>query len=241
MKLSLELTHRRVVSFLSSLLRLLGRDLPPSDQGSSQRKHPHRPRGSLHPHRLRFHALEQSREHGFRGCSVQAHDGSFLRFSSFELQLICLRSLLQEYVDIMGGVASPGFQLFKKLFKEGFEAARKHSDEIISESLSAAPSLRPSSLTSYPPLLAIQPLSNSCNTVRLPSFRSRSFLALSRPDFLFLAQIPSYPASSPSEIRPPSTFERGSSSGSPTRQSTIISNGSSSARSDRIGRGCTIR
>jgi phosphatidylinositol 4-kinase len=33
----------------------------------------------------------------------------------------------------MGGLDSPGFAHFKKLFKEGFETARKHSDSIISE------------------------------------------------------------------------------------------------------------
>jgi phosphatidylinositol 4-kinase len=36
-------------------------------------------------------------------------------------------------VDIMGGLDSPGWAYFKKLFKEGFEAARKHSDSLISE------------------------------------------------------------------------------------------------------------
>ncbi|WWD19346.1 hypothetical protein CI109_103805 [Kwoniella shandongensis] len=36
-----------------------------------------------------------------------------------------------EYVDIMGGLNSPGYAYFKKLFKEGFEAARKHSDSLI--------------------------------------------------------------------------------------------------------------
>lgn len=39
--------------------------------------------------------------------------------------------LPMEYVDIMGGLDSPGFDMFKKLFKEGFEAARKHSDSIV--------------------------------------------------------------------------------------------------------------
>lgn len=39
----------------------------------------------------------------------------------------------------MGGIDSPGFLMYKKLFKEGFEAARKHSDEIISQSYPAAP------------------------------------------------------------------------------------------------------
>lgn len=34
----------------------------------------------------------------------------------------------------MGGIDSPGWLMYKKLFKEGFEAARKHSDEIISAS-----------------------------------------------------------------------------------------------------------
>jgi hypothetical protein len=33
----------------------------------------------------------------------------------------------------MGGLDSPGFARFKQLFKEGFEAARKHSDSILSE------------------------------------------------------------------------------------------------------------
>lgn len=32
----------------------------------------------------------------------------------------------------MGGLNSPGYAYFKKLFKEGFEAARKHSDSLIS-------------------------------------------------------------------------------------------------------------
>jgi phosphatidylinositol 4-kinase len=33
----------------------------------------------------------------------------------------------------MGGLDSPGYAYFKKLFKEGFEAARKHSDSLLSE------------------------------------------------------------------------------------------------------------
>jgi hypothetical protein len=39
----------------------------------------------------------------------------------------------QEYIEIMGGLDSPGFARFKQLFKEGFEAARKHSDSILSK------------------------------------------------------------------------------------------------------------
>lgn len=39
--------------------------------------------------------------------------------------------LPMEYIDIMGGFDSPGFELFRKLFKQGFEAARKHSDSLI--------------------------------------------------------------------------------------------------------------
>jgi phosphatidylinositol kinase/protein kinase (PI-3 family) len=39
-----------------------------------------------------------------------------------------------EYVDIMGGLDSAGWLYFKRLFKEGFEAARKHSDSLISKS-----------------------------------------------------------------------------------------------------------
>ncbi len=34
----------------------------------------------------------------------------------------------------MGGLDGPGYGLFKRLFKEGFEAARKHSDSLISQS-----------------------------------------------------------------------------------------------------------
>jgi hypothetical protein len=38
-----------------------------------------------------------------------------------------------DYVEIIGGLDSPAWAYFKKLFKEGFEAARKHSDSLISE------------------------------------------------------------------------------------------------------------
>jgi phosphatidylinositol 4-kinase len=38
-----------------------------------------------------------------------------------------------EYVEIMGGVESEAFREYKRLVHEGFEAARKHSDRIISE------------------------------------------------------------------------------------------------------------
>lgn len=38
-----------------------------------------------------------------------------------------------DYVEIIGGLDSPGWIYFKKLFKEGFEAARKHSDSLISK------------------------------------------------------------------------------------------------------------
>ncbi|ORY31967.1 hypothetical protein BCR39DRAFT_524853 [Naematelia encephala] len=36
-----------------------------------------------------------------------------------------------DYLEILGGLDSPGYAYFKKLFKEGFEAARKHSDSLI--------------------------------------------------------------------------------------------------------------
>jgi len=38
-----------------------------------------------------------------------------------------------EYVEVLGGVDSEHFREFKKLFKDGFEAARKHCDRIVSE------------------------------------------------------------------------------------------------------------
>jgi phosphatidylinositol 4-kinase B len=36
-----------------------------------------------------------------------------------------------EYLEILGGLESPAFGEFKRLFREGFEAARKHCDRII--------------------------------------------------------------------------------------------------------------
>lgn len=47
-----------------------------------------------------------------------------------------------EYIEVLGGVNSESFLMFKQLFREGFEAARKHCDRIISEYL---PRLRVSS------------------------------------------------------------------------------------------------
>lgn len=38
-----------------------------------------------------------------------------------------------EYVEVMGGADSEPFREFKRLFHEGFEAARKHSDRLVSE------------------------------------------------------------------------------------------------------------
>lgn len=38
-----------------------------------------------------------------------------------------------EYIEVLGGVDSPAYRDFKRLFHEGFEAARKHCDRIISE------------------------------------------------------------------------------------------------------------
>lgn len=35
-----------------------------------------------------------------------------------------------DYVEVMGGVDSPMFREFKRLFHEGFEAVRKHCDRI---------------------------------------------------------------------------------------------------------------
>lgn len=39
--------------------------------------------------------------------------------------------LSQEYIDIMGGLNSPTFYLFKELLHKGFMSARKHADKII--------------------------------------------------------------------------------------------------------------
>lgn len=38
-----------------------------------------------------------------------------------------------EYVEVLGGVNGSAFLEFKRLFREGFETARKHCDRIISE------------------------------------------------------------------------------------------------------------
>jgi phosphatidylinositol kinase/protein kinase (PI-3 family) len=37
-----------------------------------------------------------------------------------------------EYIELMGGVDGLPFLEFKRLFREGFQASRKHSDRIIS-------------------------------------------------------------------------------------------------------------
>lgn len=39
-----------------------------------------------------------------------------------------------EYIEVLGGINGPAFLEFKTLFREGFEAARKHCDRIISAS-----------------------------------------------------------------------------------------------------------
>ena len=40
-----------------------------------------------------------------------------------------------EYVDVLGGINGTAFHEFKALFRQGFEAARKHCDRIISTSI----------------------------------------------------------------------------------------------------------
>lgn len=37
-----------------------------------------------------------------------------------------------EYIEVLGGIDGEPFKEFKRLFKEGFKAARKHCDRIIS-------------------------------------------------------------------------------------------------------------
>lgn len=39
--------------------------------------------------------------------------------------------LLSEYIEILGGVESKLFEKFRKLFYQGFMAARKHQDKIL--------------------------------------------------------------------------------------------------------------
>ena len=38
-----------------------------------------------------------------------------------------------EYLDVLHGVDGPAFKEFRKLFHDGFEAARKHSERLICE------------------------------------------------------------------------------------------------------------
>lgn len=38
-----------------------------------------------------------------------------------------------EYVEVLGGITGEAFLEFKRLFREGFEVARKHCDRIISK------------------------------------------------------------------------------------------------------------
>jgi len=40
-----------------------------------------------------------------------------------------------EYVEVLGGIAGEAFLEFRRLFREGFEVARKHCDRIISKLL----------------------------------------------------------------------------------------------------------
>ena len=64
---------------------------------------------------------------------------------SYGLFLIILTSTLgfeaapfklpSEYVEVLGGIDSEPFREFKRLFRDGFEAARKHCDRIISQSI----------------------------------------------------------------------------------------------------------
>ena len=37
-----------------------------------------------------------------------------------------------EYIEVLGGLDSPAYHEFRKLFREGFDAARKHCDRIVS-------------------------------------------------------------------------------------------------------------
>lgn len=38
-----------------------------------------------------------------------------------------------EYIEVLGGLDSPAYREFRKLFREGFDACRKHCDRIASE------------------------------------------------------------------------------------------------------------
>ena len=38
-----------------------------------------------------------------------------------------------EYVEVLGGITGEAFLEFRRLFREGFEIARKHCDRIISK------------------------------------------------------------------------------------------------------------
>lgn len=37
-----------------------------------------------------------------------------------------------EYIEVLGGIEGESYKEFRRLFREGFEAARKHCDRIIS-------------------------------------------------------------------------------------------------------------
>lgn len=38
-----------------------------------------------------------------------------------------------EYVEVLGGITGEAFLEFRRLFREGFEVARKHCDRIVSK------------------------------------------------------------------------------------------------------------
>lgn len=85
----------------------------------------------------------------------------------FMAQLLCPGfeaapfKLPSEYVEVLGGIEGPAFLEFKRLFREGFEAARKHCDRILSESPFPSPEcLPPPEHTHVPALVELMQKGN---------------------------------------------------------------------------------
>ena len=47
-----------------------------------------------------------------------------------------------EYIEVLGGLDGPAYREFRKLFREGFDACRKHCDRIVSKCLSSGINVR---------------------------------------------------------------------------------------------------
>lgn len=68
------------------------------------------------------------------GCILHIDFGFLLSNTpgkGIELEQKCPFKLITEYIEILGGIESELFSTFRRLFYKGFNAARKHQDQIL--------------------------------------------------------------------------------------------------------------